>query len=300
MNKYVIGVDAGGTRTVAAAYGLDKSFISRGEAAYGNVLIDKDMAIEHVCAAINMAMEGLNPSDCQLILIGAAGVGDEGNRITLQKAISERFPIPVTVINDAELALEAGLSGGDGILVISGTGSIGMCRWHGVISRAGGWGNIVGDEGSAFNIVLQMVRRMTHCADNALPVSTLGAQLLHAANVGTPRELVGLLHTRPKGDIAALASIIAQQADAGNIEAVELLSEAGISLAQLVICLLNARQINGKFSLALRGGVLEHMPMVRKAMLDYLADKGFEYELSTSDDHNTIAAWHVHHRSISQ
>ena len=122
--QYIIGVDGGGTKTEAIAYDLNGREIARGYAGLGNIIIDKDAALKNIEQSILKCTKTLRLDDCVYLCLGLAGCEAGDNKIIIQQYLKRRFNCPIKVINDGEIALSALLKGNDGIMTISGTGSI--------------------------------------------------------------------------------------------------------------------------------------------------------------------------------
>ena len=281
--QYVVGVDAGGTTTTAAAYRYDNGeALSRGTSGFGNVVIDFEKAMEHLEEAIAQAVEGLT-GECRLILVGAAGAITGGINGKIIKILTERFGCPVAVDTDARLALEGALENGDGVLVISGTGSIAQARKEGQLAWAGGWGYLVGDEGSGYDLVAQVIRQMTRDVDRDWPEKTVCREVREFFNAKDAREVIRYIHSHVKADIAAAAPVVVRCAQKGDPDARAILTKAGEELAKLVICLVRRLQLASPFSLALQGSVLRKVPQIRERMLVALEEAGLSYKLLPLD-----------------
>ncbi|SCC12124.1 N-acetylglucosamine kinase [Weissella bombi] len=149
---YNIGVDSGGTHVVAMAWDMQGRVVAQGEAGPGNILMDQALTIQNITSAIMTIFDQVAQADCQQILIGIAGIETTNNQAELATLFKQRFSVNVAVISDAYLALVNGLEGEDGTLIISGTGSIVYGQQNKEQFRVGGWGNLLGDEGSAYSI----------------------------------------------------------------------------------------------------------------------------------------------------
>jgi N-acetylglucosamine kinase len=138
------------------------------------------------------------------------------------------------VATDAEIALAGATTTGRGIIVIAGTGSIAFGRNEaGAKARAGGWGYIFGDEGSAFDIVRQALRAGLREEEGWGPRTALRQALIEATSARTANEALHLFYTSewPRDRIATLAPLVDAAAESGDEMAREVLHYAALQLA---------------------------------------------------------------------
>ena len=131
--------------------------------------------------------------------LGLAGVDRPEDRALFEGWAAGRFGgAPVVIANDAELVLAAGTPDGWGIALISGTGSIVFGRSpHGEMARAGGWGHILGDEGSGYAIGVEALRAVMRAFDGRGPATALTDAVLLHWSLKTPPDLVGRVYRDP-------------------------------------------------------------------------------------------------------
>jgi len=170
-----------------------------------------------------------------------------------------------------------------GMALISGTGSL---AWgcHGVDkhgerieARVGGWGYLLGDEGSGYWIALAGLRAACRAADGIGPKTELLPALLAALQLNAPQELIGELYGQPldRRRLAQLAPVVMRLADsqgaAGDPLAVQIVEQAAVELSQMVQCLLKKLKLDDcHVPLALAGGVLQHGTRVRERLVEHL------------------------------
>ena len=152
MIKYMIGIDAGGTHSTAIAYDENGKELARAESGPGQINNDYELGLKNIAAAINELRDKIE-GDPIKILAGIAGLSVVGNAPEVAATISSMVGnIPTRAITDSLLALYNGLEGADGALVIAGTGSVVNGRQDGSLITAGGYGSLLGDEGSGYAI----------------------------------------------------------------------------------------------------------------------------------------------------
>ena len=187
-------------------------------------------------------------------------------------------------VSDGELVLAAGTPEGWGAAVIAGTGSIAVGGdREGRTARSGGWGPLFGDEGSAYHVVLAGLRRSARRFDGReprpKPSDPLTDRFLEALGVAEPPRLISAIHapTMDRTRIAALASVVLDAAAEDPSIVAELLEPAGVDLGASVEAV--ARSLGwsgGVLPLALAGGFLLRSVDVRRSLLEYLRDRGYD------------------------
>ncbi len=255
MHDLIVGVDAGASHTVAAlARGEQVLRTAVGEPANPNVC-GLAPAVDAVARTIERL---LGDESAAAIAVGAAGAGDEAVRSALASALASRFPhARVAVRDDAHIALRAAIPVGDGIVVIAGTGSIAYAEVGGNSRRAGGYGYLLGDEGSGYAIGVGALRRLLQTAQAHAPQDPMLTALSLQIGSNGAREAIARIYASrtPVADIAACAPLVLQYAAAGEPSALEIVGKAAADLADLVRVILNADQA-ASLPLALTGGLL--------------------------------------------
>ena len=162
QKKYVIGVDGGGTKTHAILVAPDGTVLA--EATGGPTNLQTIGIAKSAQTLIDLILEcctaaQVDAPTLQSVVLGLAGAGRPASRTEISDKLialsnKKKFPIKhITVETDARIALEAAFAGGPGIALIAGTGSIALYHTEdGKYLRSGGWGNILGDEGSGYAI----------------------------------------------------------------------------------------------------------------------------------------------------
>src|SRR5690606_35162334 len=135
-------------------------------------------------AARSAGLEG----PARALCAGLAGVGNATEREIVEAAFRRaRVADVVAVVSDGEIALHGALRGGPGILVIAGTGSVAYGRGEdGRVERCGGWGMVVGDEGSGYQTGRAGLRAALHAVDGRGAPTELLTDLLGVLGLAEP------------------------------------------------------------------------------------------------------------------
>ena len=205
--------------------------------------------------------------------VGLAGISSEGVRAWAESTLGEMLTGELILTGDEEIALEAAFgSEGPGVLVIAGTGShvVGRCG-NGSRMTAGGWGPMLGDEGSGYWIGLEGIRSGLRAVDRGVP-SCLLREINALWGVNSIGALIAKANSRPCPDYAALAEAVAHCASQGDALARSVLERAGEELAAQVSIVLSKMRAAGcgpedLERIAYSGSVLSQIRPVHRAMV---------------------------------
>lgn len=291
--KYVIGVDAGGTKTEAVAYSLQGEHIQKSVTGFGNLLNDSETALNNIEESIKNIVCNLAESDLDGIYIGAAGAEVDINAELIKQKISSSFNVNVEVMNDAEIALKAKLKGDDGILTIAGTGSIAFGINNGISSKCGGWGNLLGDEGSGYKIAIDAIKQMIKEEEEDLEQSRLTKNILEKLNIKSVNEITKFVYSSTKDEIASLTPIVAKLGEEGDEIARKILISEATELGKTVKKLYKKLGFK-KCRIALVGGVIRKSKVVREVFEEYLSKNINVTEIIDNDISPTKGAYYIY------
>ncbi|MBP2017517.1 N-acetylglucosamine kinase-like BadF-type ATPase [Symbiobacterium terraclitae] len=278
----VLGIDGGGTRTRCLAADLSGNILGEGAGGPANALVvGQERAVVSVAEAVRHALQaaGRTPDDVGAVCAGLAGAGQPETQEALAGALAAALALPaaarIQVVTDARIALAGALQGKPGAILIAGTGSIAYgLDDRGRLHRAGGWGWILGDEGSGFTIGRQALAAGLAALDGTGPATVLGDRICAAWNLQQLSQAVPRVYADPaaaRTEIAALVPVVVQAAGEGDAVSREILAQAGRDLAQLAAALLRRLALPEPV-VATTGGVLESVAAVREALIRRLAE----------------------------
>lgn len=287
---YLIGLDCGGTHIVGQVWSTatTPTLVNEVTGGPGNVVLDATAAVQNMTTVLDQLIQALAPQTPTLILLGVAGIETTGGAPALQAQLSQHYQLPVHVISDAKLALLNGLAGNDGTLVIAGTGSVVYGRQAGQFLRAGGWGYLLGDTGSAYDIVKAALQLVLAAHDQG-KVDPLTPTLLTALHADTLTTAVNHFYAQDRQTNAQLARIIATAAKHGNGTAQQVLTTTATALADQVLTLYRRFQAPRPRQIALSGSVLQHTPLVQQTLCAHIQAAVAEIEFTTINTNNAHA-----------
>lgn len=271
MNELVVGIDAGGTKTRAFAVTRDGEIVGRGAGGGGNLLSSPDPQ-GSIAAALHEALAGQIPAAVVLSCSGGEREADRAKgRSILAGLVGPGIAVDVT--HDALAALYAGNASGCGVVLISGTGSIAYGRNdQGVEDRCGGWGYLVGDEGSAFWLGAEGLRAASYDHDGRGSPTRITHHLFLDLGTADFNGVLPLLYGKPHPPpaIQAATRAVARAYAEGDAIAVNIVQRGAQHLAEMAATVARALQLEGG-PVYLAGGAFENVrPLERAVRLELL------------------------------
>ena len=270
-----LGIDAGGTKTESA---VSNGAELLGQAVCGTCKVSRvgeEEARRNLHEAIQKSCEAarIRPEAIHRVCIGITGASIAGIVAWAQRVIHELVPGEVRVIGDHIIAHRAAFGTLPGVLVIAGTGSIAYGRNEkGEIARAGGWGPIVSDEGSAFWIGREAVSAALREHDRAKNNGLLST-IAHYWRVSATEDLVRMANTNAGAHFSELAIAVVEAAEKGDATAQAVIVHAGKELAALAGAVITRLwPENSLVRVAMAGGVLQGSNLIRQAFQAAIRD----------------------------
>jgi N-acetylglucosamine kinase-like BadF-type ATPase len=266
--RYVMGVDGGATKTLAAVLDLRDGVVHLGHggssnpdaagpaAAGGALLMAATQALERMSISMGdldaavLAMAGTNTDAIRALVAPSGSLAQAGGWSASEAEVW-------VVVNDVVGAWATATGATPGVGVISGTGSnvLGVGPqarpW-----RAGGWGHVLGDEGSGYWLSVQSIKAALHERDGTGPPTALSAAALRFFDVDHVETLASLVYSKPlsKGELAAFAVETARSANEGDAVARKLYERAAAELGEQVKAAIRETSLEGGFPVGLIGG----------------------------------------------
>ena len=231
--------------------------------AVGELQLEK---VLHAVMEETVAQQTVVPA---AICLGIAGV-DRPEDATVVRGIMSRigYKARILVVNDALIALQAGIGAAAGIVIVAGTGSIAYgCERHGIAARAGGWGYVLGDEGSGYWMGRLALRAIVREVDGRGQPTSLTPRVLAHFGVARPEELLQTVYRQDftPAAVAALATHVQQARDEGDTVAAAILDRGAKELAAAAASVTNQLELTGEeFSFVLAGGMFKAVPWLQE------------------------------------
>lgn len=274
--RYVMGVDGGATKTLAAVMDIHRGVVRLGHGGPSNPdAVGSQAAGRALLAASAGALQqmGIGIERLDAVVLAMAGT----DTTAIEELVQPGGPLaqaggwpsneaePWVVVNDVVGAWAAATAGREGVAIISGTGSNvfgvgpGARPW-----RSGGWGHVLGDEGSSYWLALSSIKAALHERDGTGVPTALSDAVTRFFGMGSVEDVAALLYAKPltKGEVAAFAVETARAALAGDSVARELYQRAAADLAEQANTVIRHTCLTGDFPVGLIGGAFKAGPLL--------------------------------------
>ena len=268
---FVLGIDAGGTKTVCQLADENGEVVAEARRGGANLQASGELEVEKVLHQVMEEAIGDHDVRPAAVCLGIAGV-DRPDDARAVREIMRRigYKARILVVNDALVALEAGAPAQPGVVVIAGTGSIAYGRNdRNEAARAGGWGYMLGDEGSGYWIGRAAVRAVLREADRRGPATLLTGLLLNYYGVSRAQDLIHHVYqgTLRPAAIASLAQCVQGAFSDGDPVALGILRGAADQLESAALSVARRLEIVGsEFPFILSGGIFRAVPWLEEEL----------------------------------
>ena len=267
--RFAAGVDGGGTRTTVECRTMEGAALCR--EVFGPFNLNS-VGEERFTALLEEIAGFLEKTgEYAALCIGAAGVSNPRVRELTAQVMDG--VCPWRLAGDHEIALHGAHSGGPGLALIAGTGSI-CCgkNERGEAVRAGGWGHLIDDGGSGYALGRDLLSAVVRQWDGRGEETVLTRLLLARLEIETPQELVAYVYGGDKSRVASLAPLAGQAAAQGDRTALDIYARNGAELGELVLAA--AKRLGMETGeVALLGGLLTGDGRLREALTAWLAER---------------------------
>lgn len=268
---FLAGIDGGGTRTRLFYRDLKSKEIK--ECLFGPFNLNSigKEAFQVLLEKIASFLEELGT--CRALCIGSAGISNTAMIDMIKKAMERHGIWNVQIVGDQVIALEGALEGAPGIALISGTGSVCFGRNEdGISERAGGWGHLIGDEGSAYALGREALSAVAKEIDGYGTATILTKLLAKEYGLDTREKIISYVYEGNKEKVAALSKMVEMAGRAHDPVTISIIERNAEKLTDLVICVKNKLGFR-KVETAMLGGMLENDTLLRSAFVHCMGEK---------------------------
>lgn len=260
--KFFLGIDGGGTKTVGLLADQSGRIIAKAESNASNYhTVGEEQTKQVLSDVISQLTTNANTAleSCTCCL-GLAGVASSVDKEIIGRICDEiGLPENRILTHDARIALIGGAEKLSGVIIIAGTGSIVYgINTAGREAQAGGWGHLLGDEGSGHDIARRALQAVVRAADGRGVPTQLSSLMLDALGFSQPRDLIPWMHSVGKDKVAQLTGAVFGAANANDSVAQRILDKAADELTLAARVVIDKLGFDQPFDLVLGGGIFTH------------------------------------------
>lgn len=266
---FLAGIDGGGTKTKVVCVTTQGEVLDTRRFGPFNINSIGPEQFQALLEELGIYLNSLG--NCVALAIGSAGISNQ-DMVGMVAAAMEKHGISNwQLVGDQEIALYGALDGQPGIALIAGTGSICFGRAaDGSRARSGGWGHLIGDEGSGYALGRDALIAVAKAWDGYGTPTVLTQLLASQQKLTTQGEIVSYIYGGDKSRVAALSRLVEQAAREGDAVAMDIIRENAKKLSQLVGAVADRLRL-GKTQVAMLGGMLENDTLLRRCFREEMA-----------------------------
>jgi N-acetylglucosamine kinase-like BadF-type ATPase len=261
-DRYVIGIDGGATKTIAIFGSADGKILGRGRGGSSNYHnVGASNAIESIKRAASEAklQAGVGTKIAEIAVVALAAIDSSGDeRAATRFARKTNIARRIFVVHDSIAYLQSAFHGRPGIMVESGTGCVAAgINSSGRYVRVGGWGSLIDDEGSGYDIGRKALNATFRAADGRGPRTRLVSAVKRKYRLKTLEDLIYAIYSTSItiDEIASLAYLVSKAAPRDEVSR-RILRDAGTTLGELACVVAKRLEVNrGHIRVAAVGGV---------------------------------------------
>ena len=263
---YSIGIDGGGTKTIGILATETGQHLARVQSGPANYHVVGEAKTQTVLAEVveKLYEKAGVPPECSVrFCLGMAGLGHPVDRKVVGRICDEIGISKNRILtHDAHIALIGGTEKQEGVIVISGTGAIVYgINADGEEARASGWGYLLGDEGSGYDIAIKGLRAVARATDGRGDPTELTHRILDRLELNEPTELIRWVHAANRDAIAQLAEMVFDGARKTDAVAECIVNEAADELVCAAVSVIRELKFTEPFDIVLSGGNFTYQTM---------------------------------------
>jgi N-acetylglucosamine kinase-like BadF-type ATPase len=297
MQKCIIGVDAGGTKTTITAFSENNNIIISKSYGAGSPATIKEKAMENIINGLDEIVNLVkNEYEISFIQMGISGIGVLSNKPQIEIDLSNRYRTKVSLESDAAIGLYAIIKDiyKEGVLVLAGTGSASYAiNAQGKTLLIGGWGHLQGEEGSAYAVVRNLTLNMTQKSDHGEEFSHFETLFLKSLELENVTGLRQLFYYYSKDYVAKYSQIISKYADEGYEEAKLVLKDAGRKLAGYVSYQFKRLGLSENTVVGFKGSFVNKAALVKEELINELNKQNIKCIISNDHDEPVVGAFYL-------
>jgi len=262
-----LGVDGGGTKTAFVLIDAQGHILAAHEeptSYYIEIGMDATEQVLRRGTKAVLANAGMDAEKLRFAFFGLPAYGEDSSLESRLDALPAGF-LPAGRYrcgNDMVCGWAGSLGGQDGISVVAGTGSIAYGEYHGRQARAGGWGELFSDEGSAYWIACAGLKLFSRMSDGRAVMGPLHALMRERLKLASDLDMCGHVYSKlgaQRGAMAQISQLVGEAALLGDEQARMIFADAAAELVELIGAIRNTLKVPPAMSLPISysGGVFK-------------------------------------------
>ncbi|MCZ7602294.1 MAG: BadF/BadG/BcrA/BcrD ATPase family protein [Melioribacteraceae bacterium] len=273
MKRILCGIDGGGSNTKLLITDENLNVLTEDVGGASNFLkIGFEEAVLNVINLLDPHLNNYKDHEIALV-IGTAGAGRKDSAEKFQDYLSESLPKTqhIKVVSDAEITIKGAFENEDGAILIAGTGSILFYKIENIINRVGGFGRLIGDEGSGYSIGQKGLNLFSKMVDGRINKSELFLIAKTELKVNSTNELIDLIY-KNNYEISQFAEVVINAASKGIQDAINILQSEANELLIHLKAMCDSVKFD-RLNLILTGGLLQSENYYKKMLTDIINKK---------------------------
>jgi len=290
-SSHVVVIDGGGTKSLLHVYNASGEVVYTLLGPFVNLSVDPVASIDHIESLLEQTEQVIPASTWEFLVVAVTGHSDEFSFDDVQAKFSQQFNVTTQVMRDIDLAKYACMQQA-GVIAIAGTGSIGLIEVNNEVITVGGWGHILGDEGSAYQLGLSALKELVLRVDQGVPLTTIDQVLLTHLQVTDVNSIKDVVYLQPKHQVASLAMVLGNHST--NPHVAKLITDQAHAFADRIRVLISRVPLPTKLFVHVIGGMFNHIPLYRESFERALKETFDHLEMIDHPEAVTIGGWNLY------
>lgn len=274
--EFIAGIDGGGTKTTLLYKYKNSNSVNKKTFGPFNLNGIGEDSFTYLIEEIASFLD--EKGECSALCIGASGSSNRKMNEIIDSVFSSSKIQKWKVVGDNEIALEGAFNRKDGIIVISGTGSICFAKCSDSIFTSGGWGHLLGDEGSGYALARDALKAITVLIDGLGKETIISKLLKDELALFDRSSIISFVYSVDKKEIASIAPIVEKAGRMGDEIALKIIKNNASLLAQKVKSV-SVKLPKDERRLVLCGSLLTNDTLLREYFIQEIEKQDKEIEI---------------------
>lgn len=301
MEKVIIGLDSGGTKTKIAILSKKGDILYQDMELSGSpAVVGEEIAMHNIHLGLQKVVDyGKKIYQIECIVLGISGLGVIKDKTKYGKKYQEEFNVPVFIESDAILALYSVITNqyDEGVIVLAGTGAAILGINKNVMKLYSGWGHLLTERGSAYSVVRDMLCGSIRHFEKTGKIDKLGKKFMEYMHFSSLTDFRSFMYQNTKREIASYSLFVDDMAKSEKSkEAIRILKKAGRDLASDVINAVKGLNLTSNAILGFRGGFISNCSYVQEELIFSLMRRGIKLNFLNDKKDPIIGAIYIANR----